>query len=155
MEHINRFILESRESCVKHAVMASGMGVVMGIGLGTFLGTFEGAHGELVGNTMREQLYHGFRKSFVAGYHRSIYFSGQFASVGLVYSGIECVIERERAKHDVWNTIGAASTSGALFGAWAARQQPAKLFITNTAKGAASFTAFAVVMEFCLDRFRQ
>lgn len=96
-----KFLNESREECWKKSVVATVVGASMGVGLGTFLGTFEGAHGELVGNTMREQvvhsrqsvarwslamthslshcihsqLYNGFRKSFVAGYHRSVYFS--------------------------------------------------------------------------------
>ncbi|RHY51722.1 hypothetical protein DYB34_004946 [Aphanomyces astaci] len=137
MNEVNKFIVESRESCVKQAIVSSVMGASMGVGLGVFLGTFEGAHGELVGNTMREQLYHGFRKSFVAGYDRSIYFS-----------------KRERAVHDVYNTVLAGGTSGAILSGWAAKQLPAKQFLTHTAKGAATFAAFAAVMEFCLDRFR-
>lgn len=51
-----RFMNESRESCWKRSVVAGVAGVGMGVGLGTFLGTFEGAHGELVGDTMREQV---------------------------------------------------------------------------------------------------
>lgn len=51
-----RFAEESRESCWKRSVVASVAGVGMGVGLGTFLGTFEGAHGELVGDSMREQV---------------------------------------------------------------------------------------------------
>ncbi|KAF0701650.1 Aste57867_7931 [Aphanomyces stellatus] len=153
MNAINKFIVESRESCVKQAMVSSVMGASMGVGLGVFLGTFEGAHGELVGNNMREQLYHGFRKSFIAGYDRSIYFSKQFVVVGAIYSGIECTIERERAVHDVYNTLLAGAASGGILGGWAARQMPAKLLIHNTAKGAATFAAFAAVMEFCLERF--
>ncbi|CAK4083518.1 unnamed protein product [Aphanomyces euteiches] len=155
MNELNRFIVESRESCVKQAIVSSVMGATMGVGLGVFLGTFEGAHGELVGNNMREQLYYGFRKSFIAGYERSVYFSKQFMVVGAIYSGIECTVERERASHDVYNTLIAGATSGAILGGWAARKLPAKHLLSNTAKGAASFAAFAAVMEFCLDRFRE
>ncbi|ETV99330.1 hypothetical protein H310_08057 [Aphanomyces invadans] len=155
MNEVNRFIVEARESCVKQAIVSSVMGATMGVGLGVFLGTFEGAHGELVGNTMREQLYHGFRKSFIAGYDRSIYFSKQFMVVGAIYSGIECTIERERAVHDVYNTVSAGATTGALLSGWAAKQLPAKEFIKHTTKGAATFAAFAAVMEFCLERFRE
>ena len=75
MQHVNQFLIESRESCWKHSVVASVTGSIMGVGLGTFLGTFEGAHGEIVGKTMREQLYNGFKKSFHASYVRSVYFS--------------------------------------------------------------------------------
>ena len=51
-----KFAEESRESCWKRSVVACAAGATMGVGLGTFLGTFEGAHGELVGRTMREQV---------------------------------------------------------------------------------------------------
>lgn len=54
--NVMKFINESREQCWKKSVISSVVGVGMGVGLGTFLGTFEGAHGELVGNTMREQV---------------------------------------------------------------------------------------------------
>lgn len=50
------FAEESRESCWKRSVVACVAGAGMGVGLGTFLGTFEGAHGELVGRNMREQV---------------------------------------------------------------------------------------------------
>lgn len=65
VQNINKFVHESRESCWKHAVVASVAGGVMGVGLGTFLGTFEGAHGELVGKNMREQVKCIVRVSFV------------------------------------------------------------------------------------------
>lgn len=51
-----KFAEESRESCWKRSVVACVAGAAMGVGLGTFLGTFEGAHGELVGRNMREQV---------------------------------------------------------------------------------------------------
>ena len=53
---VNSFILQSRESCWKSSVVTGVSGGVMGVGLGVFLGTFEGAHGEIVGNNMREQV---------------------------------------------------------------------------------------------------
>lgn len=51
-----KFAEESRESCWKRSVVACIAGAFMGVGLGAFLGTFEGAHGELVGRSMREQV---------------------------------------------------------------------------------------------------
>ena len=49
-------------------------------------------------------------------------YSQEFAMVGAIYAGIECAIERERATHDVFNTIAAGGASGGVLGAWAARQ---------------------------------
>jgi import inner membrane translocase subunit TIM22 len=54
---VNKFLQDSREECWKKSVVATVVGGCMGVGLGTFLGTFEGAHGELVGKNMREQVY--------------------------------------------------------------------------------------------------
>lgn len=59
-----RFVHESKESCWKKSVVATVAGASMGVGIGTFLGTFEGAHGELVGNTTREQV-HGQRIAYM------------------------------------------------------------------------------------------
>ncbi|KAG3108590.1 hypothetical protein PI124_g10612 [Phytophthora idaei] len=134
-----KFAEESRESCWKRSVVACVAGAAMGVGLGTFLGTFEGAHGELVGRNMREQLYNGFSKSIKAGY--------EFALVGSIFAGVECVIERERAAHDILNPILAGGVSGGALGAWAARSSGPKLLVQNTVKGAAGFAVMAVVFE--------
>ncbi|KAE9046711.1 hypothetical protein PR003_g1612 [Phytophthora rubi] len=142
-----KFAEESRESCWKRSVVACVAGAAMGVGLGTFLGTFEGAHGELVGRNMREQLYNGLSKSIKAGYVRSIYFSKEFAMVGSIFAGVECVIERERAAHDILNPLLAGGVSGGALGAWAARSSGPKLLVQNTVKGAAGFAVMAVVFE--------
>ncbi|KAF1326339.1 hypothetical protein FI667_g8538, partial [Globisporangium splendens] len=182
VQHVVKFMEESREECWKKSVLATVMGASMGVGLGTFLGTFEGAHGELVGKNMREQLYNGFRKSFVAGYERSLYFGKvmrlscrifnhraecnldlilsvyvqqEFAMVGCIFAGIECIVERERAVHDMYNTVIAGAASGGVLGAWAARQSGPQLLLKNTAKGAAGFAAMAVVFEKAIEHFTE
>ncbi|EEY66293.1 Mitochondrial Protein Translocase (MPT) Family [Phytophthora infestans T30-4] len=137
-----KFAEESRESCWKRSVVACIAGAAMGVGLGTFLGTFEGAHGELVGRNMREQLFNGFSKSIKAGYVRS-----EFALVGSIFAGVECVIERERAANDIFNPLLAGGVSGGALGAWAARSSGPKVLVQNTAKGAAGFAVMAVVFE--------
>ncbi|TMW68500.1 hypothetical protein Poli38472_005968 [Pythium oligandrum] len=142
-----KFLDESREECWKKSVVATVVGAGMGVGLGTFLGTFEGAHGELVGNTMREQLYNGFKKSFVAGYHRSVYFSKDFAIVGCIFAGLECLIERERATHDIFNPVIAGGIAGGSLSAWGARNFGREVLLKQTAKGAAGFAVMAVVFE--------
>lgn len=62
--HVVKFMEESREECWKKSVLATVVGGSMGVGLGTFLGTFEGAHGELVGKNMREQVWTRFSACF-------------------------------------------------------------------------------------------
>ena len=46
--------------------------------------------------------------------------------IGLLYAGIECVVEKERAVHDIYNAIVAGGTSGAIMGAWPARYMGTK-----------------------------
>jgi mitochondrial import inner membrane translocase subunit TIM22 len=42
--------------------------------------------------------------------------------VGFVFAGLECVIERERASHDVLNPMIAGGVAGGMLSAWSARQ---------------------------------
>lgn len=46
--------------------------------------------------------------------------------VGCVFAGIECVVERERATHDMYNTVIAGGATGAVLGSWAARHAGAQ-----------------------------
>lgn len=125
----------------------------MGVGLGTFLGTFEGAHGEIVGDTMRQQLTNGFKKSIHAGYVRSVYFSKQFMLIGGMFAGIECNLERTRAKTDVYNTVAAGAITGGALSAWAAKAMSPSVLMKHTVKGSASFAAFTLVIELFLNRY--
>lgn len=42
--------------------------------------------------------------------------------VGCIFAGIECIVERERAVHDMYNTVIAGAAAGGVLGGWAARQ---------------------------------
>lgn len=42
--------------------------------------------------------------------------------VGCLFAGIECLVERERATKDIFNSVIAGGTTGGVLGAWAARQ---------------------------------
>jgi hypothetical protein len=44
-----------------------------------------------------------------------------FAVMGLVYSGCECLIEKHRARHDIWNAPLAGCAAGAIMAAPSAR----------------------------------
>lgn len=52
--------------------------------------------------------------------------------VGCVFAGVECLVERERATHDIYNTVIAGGISGAVLGGWAARQAgPQRAFCSS------------------------
>jgi import inner membrane translocase subunit TIM22 len=50
----------------------------------------------------------------------------EFAMVGSIFAGVECMIERERAAHDILNPLLAGGVSGGALGAWAARSSGPK-----------------------------
>ncbi|CCI42526.1 unnamed protein product [Albugo candida] len=146
-QQIDAFLHDARESCWKKAMLTSVAGAGMGVGLGTFLGTFEGAHGELVGKTMRQQLLNGFRQSIRSGYLRSVYFAKEFAMVGALYAGTECLVARERASDDIYTTLVAGGTTGMILGAFNQRKAPGTVMLRHTIKSAIGFALFAVVIE--------
>jgi mitochondrial import inner membrane translocase subunit TIM22 len=114
----------------------------MGITLGAFVGTMAGAHGQIEGNTLAEQLRRGFGKTFQTTLSRgwkigvvsswSVCSGGcqcgpmqMFGTAGGVYSAVECTVEKWRAKHDIFNSIYGGLGAGAALGAWSAREGPA------------------------------
>lgn len=62
-----------------------------------------------------------------------------FTVVGALYSGSECVIEKTRAKHDIYNTVYAGCFTGA---ALAHGGGPKAM-----AGGCAGFAAFSAAIE--------
>ncbi|KAF0853091.1 mitochondrial TIM22 translocase of inner membrane Tim22 subunit [Andalucia godoyi] len=118
------------ESCITKALISGGVGFLMGMGLGAFALSWE-----MQQNEARVKVWEGFKqmgkKSYALGKN--------FGSVGLVFSGIECVVEKERGTHDHWNGLIAGCASGAVFGV---KSGPKGMAI-----GCAGFAAFSAVME--------
>ncbi|GLU11921.1 hypothetical protein SLE2022_286390 [Rubroshorea leprosula] len=67
-----------------------------------------------------------------------------FAVMGLIFSAVECVVEKSRAKHDMTNTVVAGCATG---GAMSARGGP-----KAACAGCAGFAAFSVFIEKIFDR---
>ena len=63
--------------------------------------------------------------------------------MGSIFAGVECVIERHRATHDIVNPILAGGVSGGMLGAWAARTSGTKGTLLST---------IDVVWVGCLER---
>mmetsp|Transcript_2434 Transcript_2434/g.7186 ORF Transcript_2434/g.7186 Transcript_2434/m.7186 type:complete len:163 (+) Transcript_2434:3-491(+) len=150
-EAVLRFLQDSREVCWKSGVIAGITGVAAGIGLGTFVGTLEGAHGEMKGDTLRQQLRHGFGKTFRQTVVRGYELGKGFGFVGLVYQTMHCAIERERAQHDLWNGVAAGFIAGAGFGALSNRKSGAQAIVRGAGRGAVGFAAFSLVIDWVMD----
>ena len=66
-----------------------------------------------------------------------------FGAVGAVFAGSECVIEKARAKHDMYNSVYAGCFTG---GALAARAGPQAM-----CAGCATFAAFSAMIDHFME----
>jgi hypothetical protein len=87
---------------------------------------------------MREQLRRGFKDMGT----RSFSTAKNFALVGAVFSGTECVIEGYRAKNDLTNGVVAGCITGGVLAAKAGPQA--------AAVGCAGFAAFSAAIDYYL-----
>ncbi|KAI4297112.1 hypothetical protein L6164_037016 [Bauhinia variegata] len=116
---------------------------VMGGGLGFFMGLFLGSldrplmQEEMTGK--QEFIYQAKQMG-----KRSWSSAKTFAVMGLIFSAVECVVEKARAKHDTTNTVVAGCATG---GSMSAKGGP-----RAACAGCAGFAAFSVVIEKFLDR---
>lgn len=137
-----------QEEFMNHCAVRSVMSLVMGGGMGVLMGLVFGtmdndAHltGEQ-GNKTKTAKQQILATAKSAG-QKSWSYAKTFAAMGALYSGSECVIEKARAKHDIYNSAYAGCFTG---GALAARAgwQAAGI-------GCASFAAFSVMIDKVLD----
>ncbi|CAG8564570.1 4888_t:CDS:2 [Paraglomus brasilianum] len=89
---------------------------------------------------MKQQLKHT-AKDMAA---RSFSMAKNFAVVGAIFSGTECIIEGYRAKNDVYNGTAAGCITGAILAAKAGPQA--------AAIGCAGFAAFSAAIDLYLRR---
>ncbi|KAM7267265.1 hypothetical protein ACFE04_009431 [Oxalis oulophora] len=127
------------ENCFTRTIISG----VMGGGLGLFMGMFLGA------------LENPIAQDTMSGKQQFIYTAKQmgrkslssciaFGTMGAIFSGVECVVEKRRAKHDIKNTaIAGCATGGVMSG----RAGPQAACI-----GCAGFAVFSVLIEKFLDR---
>jgi import inner membrane translocase subunit TIM22 len=122
------------------------MGGVMGGVMGSVLGVFLGAMGdvspiqvvqgrEVPMGPAREQL----RASFKATASKSMGWFKTFGVMSALFGGVECLIEKQRAKHDVWNPVVSGCVVGATL---AAKAGPAA-----ACAGCAGFAGFSFVID--------
>jgi len=97
------------------------MGSVLGIGLGLFTTMMSGDQSpiqivngrEVPQAPLREQVRAGFKSLF----SKTKGWSKQFGILTALFGGVECVIEKYRAKHDVWNPVLSGCVVGATLSA--------------------------------------
>lgn len=130
-------------SCSGRATVGVLGGGMMGLVMGVFLGAMSDATPPvtIIGNKeipqapLREQL----RVTMRATKNKSLYWARNFAFITGVFGGSECLVEKYRGKHDVWNSVSSGCITGA---ALQARQGP-----QAAAMGCGGFAAFSLVID--------
>ncbi|KAJ3082070.1 Mitochondrial import inner membrane translocase subunit tim22 [Rhizoclosmatium hyalinum] len=126
------------ESCPFKSVMALGAGFALGGLFGMFMSSMDTTTNmdEFTKKSTKEQI----RLTLKDMGQRSYSSAKNFAVVGAVFSGTECVIETYRAKNDIYNGISAGCITGA---ALAAKGGPVAM-----GTGCAGFAAFSAAIDY-------
>jgi mitochondrial import inner membrane translocase subunit TIM22 len=130
-------------SCVLKCCIGTLGGGMMGLLMGVFLGAladttppvqFIGGK-EVPQAPIREQMKVVLRSTR----DKSLYWARNFAFLTGVFGATECLVEKYRAKHDVWNAVASGCATGALL---QAKQGP-----SAAAFGCAGFAGFSLVID--------
>ena len=131
------------QSCGGKAAIGVFSGGVMGLLMGVFLGAMSDATPpvqviagkEVPQAPLREQV----RVTFRATAEKSMYWCRNFAFITGVFGGSDCLVEKFRGKHDVWNSVASGCITGAALQAKAGPQ--------SAAIGCGGFAAFSLVID--------
>ena len=108
------------EACGTKIITGGVMGAIIGIGLGAFMGAMGDVSPIQVLNgrevpvaPLREQMRGAFKSTAAktGGWAKS------FGILTALFGGVECVVEKYRAKHDVWNPVISGCVVGATLSA--------------------------------------
>ena len=130
------------EACGTKIITGGAMGAVIGVAMGIFMGAMGDVSPIQIINgrevpqaPLREQMRAAFKSTAgkAGGWAKS------FGILTALFGGVECVVEKYRAKHDVWNP----AISGCIVGATLAAQGgPAAACF-----GCAGFGGFSLVVD--------
>ena len=108
------------EACAPKIVTGGVLGSVLGIGMGIFFGAMNDPSPirivqgkEVPQSPVREVM----RSAFKATWKSSLGWAKSFGVMTALFGGIECVIEKERATKDVWNSVFSGCVVGATMAA--------------------------------------
>ncbi|KAI9104518.1 Tim17/Tim22/Tim23/Pmp24 family-domain-containing protein [Phlyctochytrium arcticum] len=126
------------ESCPAKVVLSGGAGFVLGGAFGMFMSSVDWGMNteEFQKLSTKEQIKLTARDMGT----RSFSSAKNFALVGSIFAGTECLIETYRAKNDIWNGVSAGCLTG---GALAARAGPKAVGV-----GCLGFAAFSAAIDY-------
>lgn len=131
------------DSCSGKAAIGVFGGGIMGLVMGLFLGAMSDMtppvtviNGKEVPQApLKEQM----RTTLRATGEKSLYWGRNFAFITGVFGGSDCLVEKFRGKHDVWNPVLSGCVTGAAMQAKSGPQA--------SAMGCAGFAAFSLIID--------
>lgn len=131
------------DMCALRAVTGTVIGAVAGLGMGVFLGAMSDMtppvtviNGREVPQApLREQM----RTTMRATGEKALYWSRNFAFISGIFQASDCLVEKYRGKHDVWNELISGCMAGGLLNA--------KSGPSSMAFGCAGFAAFSLAIN--------
>lgn len=136
---------EFMNNCATRTALSGVMGLGLGVLFGIFMGTMDGAGVGMDGNmaTQEKQTVRQVaRQMLTTARSRSVTYAKGFGAMGAMFAGSECVVEKIRAKHDIYNSGYAGCLTGGVLGVRAGPQA--------ACAGCATFAAFSVAIEYYL-----
>jgi mitochondrial import inner membrane translocase subunit TIM22 len=136
-------------SCGGKAAIGVFGGGIMGLLMGVFLGAMSDATPpiQVIGGKdvpqapLREQV----KVTMRATADKSLYWCRNFAFITGVFSGSECLVEKYRGTHDVWNSVASGCITGAALQAKSGPQA--------AAMGCGGFAAFSLVIDSVMGNY--
>lgn len=136
-------------SCGGKAAIGVFGGGIMGLLMGVFLGAMSDATPpvQMIGGRdvpqapLREQV----RVTMRATAEKSLYWCKNFAFITGVFGGSECLVEKFRGKHDMWNAVASGCITGAALQAKSGPQA--------AAVGCGGFAAFSIVIDSVMGNY--
>jgi mitochondrial import inner membrane translocase subunit TIM22 len=130
-------------SCGGKAVIGVIGGGAMGLLMGVFLGAMSDATPPVTVIAGKDVPQAPFREQMRvvlrATGEKSLYWCKNFAFITGVFGGSECLVEKYRGKHDVWNSVASGCITGAALQAKSGPQA--------AAVGCGGFAAFSFVID--------
>uniref|UniRef100_A0A915KT47 Mitochondrial import inner membrane translocase subunit TIM22 n=1 Tax=Romanomermis culicivorax TaxID=13658 RepID=A0A915KT47_ROMCU len=136
-----QILQKMNENCAAKSTIAC----VMGFGLGCVFGLFTASVDPSYTLPGAEQKPLSVREVFREMGSRSMSYAKNFAVLGAMFAGSECLIEGYRAKGDWKNGTAAGAVTGGLIGLRAG--------VKAGIIGAAGFAAFSTVIDYVLNRY--
>ncbi|KAF9061817.1 mitochondrial import inner membrane translocase subunit TIM22 [Rhodocollybia butyracea] len=145
MQKTEKFMTMGAESCAFKAVLAGGGGLAIGAFFSLMSSSF--AYEDPL---IRERTQAGMKTTQKASamfkeMGRGMWNTGKgFGKVGLLYAGIECVIESYRAKNDIYNSVSSGFVAGGIL----ARNSGPRAVVG----GGLAFAAFSAIIDLAFIR---